>query len=635
MLFFSIGSLSAQSVIAHDEVNSHKLAKKATVSATLKVGTKKVTKAKTTTKKTTTSNTASTAKKTTTSSTAKKNTSSTAKKTTTSSTAKKTTNSTAKKTTTSSSKKTTTSNTAKKTTNTANTAKKASGTTTVNKKTLAKTSASFISYVDKNGKLPNVKISNKNYSHAEYLYLISKAVENNSNSKIEIKDNLVKAYNYSNYKSASGNLNKSECVKIAGTTRKFIEKNQRAPNYVSSSKGKIPYKQLILTFSKCLDTYNKSSKLPNSVKLDDADLDKIKAKINQKNAKSNNGVKKTDSSSDSGNMKTEKSKLNTTKIQETINTVGSKIESQINNMSLVERSMSYVHNVLNNILYRLDPSKYTLNVTKGDEANVRVNTSRFNLDVNGKSTVNVEVSAKDRENQGKVSGTVGNTVVAQQNTATTTPTATNQTNPKQTNNKKATNKKTTNKKTSTKKTTAKKTTTKATTTKATTTKKTANTVNVKSISEALKKYLASTKNCQVTNKEIQSMAKKLTSSLKSDSDKAKKLFEYVRDKIGYEKYANTKRGAVKTLQNKIGNCVDKSHLLIALSRAAGIPAKYVNANNCKFTSGYVSGHVWAKLYLNKKWVVADTTSSRNTLGTIKNWNTKSYTLIGEYAGINF
>ena len=147
--------------------------------------------------------------------------------------------------------------------------------------------------------------------------------------------------------------------------------------------------------------------------------------------------------------------------------------------------------------------------------------------------------------------------------------------------------------------------------------------------------MTSCKNCQVKNKAIQGLAKTLTSNLKSDYEKGKKLFNWVRDNIQYKKYRNTRRGAVKTLQTKKGNCVDQSHLLIALSRASGIPARYVKGGNCKFTTGYVSGHVWTQMYINNKWVVADTTSPRNTLGKINNWNTKNYKLYGEFSSINF
>lgn len=473
------------------------------------------------------------------------------------------------------------------------TSKTKANTTTVNKKTLAKTSTSFMNYVEKNGKFPKVKISNRNYSNTEYLYLMTKAVENNSNSKIVIKKNLVKKYSNTNSKSVKGTLNKTEYVKIASKTRKFIDKNKRAPNWVSSSKGNIPYNQLILSYSKCLDFFNKNNRLPNSIKLDDLDLDKINSKI-KKNAKStvNSSAKpsnKTTNKTTSNTVKSNKTKA-TNKTKNTSNEPSNKEDRSVKEESLAEMALSNIHNILNNILDRLDPSKYLLDLTKSDEANINLNTSKINVDINGKSTVNVKVSAKNA-------------------TKTT--------------------------KASTKKTTA--STNKASKTKASVSKTAAKSVSSSktTISETLRKYLSSTKNCQVKNKDIQNLAKTLTSKLKTDYEKGKKLFNWVRDNIKYKKYRNTLRGAVKTLKAKKGNCVDQSHLLVALSRASGIPARYVKGGGCKFTSGYVSGHIWTQLYINKKWVVADTTSKRNTLGKIRNWNTKSYKLYGQFCSISF
>ena len=480
-------------------------------------------------------------------------------------------------------------------TNKTSTSKTKANATTVNKKTLAKTSTSFMNYVEKNGKFPKVKISNKNYSNTEYLYLMTKAVENNSNSKIEIKRNLVKKYKNINSKSAKGTLNKTEYVKIAGKTRKFIDKNKRAPNWVSSSKGNIPYNQLIFSYSKCLDFYNKNNRLPNSIKLDDLDLDKIKSKINENKNKTtvNSSAKAKQTSNKTVNKASNKTtstivKTNARKTQNsTTNTASNKEDNSLKNSSLVEKTLNSIHNILNNILDRLDPSKYQVDVTKSDESNLKLNNSKINVDITGKSTVNVKVSAK--------------------------------------NTTKATTKKTT---ASTAKANATKTSISKTKTKTLSSTKA-------SISETLKKYLASSKNCQVKNKAIQDLAKTLTSKLKSDYEKGKKLFTWVRDNIQYKKYRNTRRGAVKTLQTKKGNCVDQSHLLIALSRASGIPARYVKGGNCKFNNGYVSGHIWAQMYINKKWVVADTTSHRNTLGNIQNWNTKNYKLYGQFSSINF
>lgn len=490
-----------------------------------------------------------------------------------------------------------TNSTKKTSTNKTSTTKAKSNTTTVNKKTLAKTSTNFINYVEKNGKFPKVKISNKNYSNTEYLYLMTKAVENNSNPKIVIKKNLVKKYSNTNSKSVKGTLNKTEYVKIASKTRKFIDKNRRAPNWVSSSKGNIPYNQLILSYSKCLDFFNKNNRLPNSIKLDDLDLDKINAKIKKSNVKSSN---KTANKTTSKTVKSNATKTTnktatspvkaTNKTKSTSNSSSNNEDNSVKDGSLVEMTLNNIHNILNNILDKLDPSKYKVDVTKSDEANLKLNTSKINVDINGKSTVNVKVSTKNATKASK-----------------------------------ATTKKTT---TSTKKTNKTKASVSKTATKSVSSSKS-------SISEALKKYLASTKNCQVKNKEIQDLAKTLTSNLKSDYEKGKKLFNWVRDNIHYKKYRNTLRGAVKTLKAKKGNCVDQSHLLIALSRASGIPARYVKGGACKFTSGYVSGHIWTQMYINKKWVVADTTSPRNTLGKIRNWNTKNYKLYGQFCSISF
>ncbi|MBE6509136.1 MAG: hypothetical protein E7Z77_06945 [Methanobrevibacter sp.] len=147
-------------------------------------------------------------------------------------------------------------------------------------------------------------------------------------------------------------------------------------------------------------------------------------------------------------------------------------------------------------------------------------------------------------------------------------------------------------------------------------------------------YLAATTNCQVTNAKIKELAAKLTKGLTSDYDKAKAIYNYVRDYISYSFYYDTKHGAVGTLNAKSGNCVDQAHLSIALYRAAKLPARYVHGT-CRFSSGSTYGHVWAQVLVNNKWVVSDTTSSRNSFGNIVNWNTNSYSLHGYYSSLSF
>ncbi len=147
-------------------------------------------------------------------------------------------------------------------------------------------------------------------------------------------------------------------------------------------------------------------------------------------------------------------------------------------------------------------------------------------------------------------------------------------------------------------------------------------------------YLQPTKNCQSTDSTITALASSLTSGLTSTLDKATAIFNWVRNNTSYSFYYNTKYGAVNTLKNKVGNCVDLSHLLVALSRAAGIAAKYVHAD-ATFTSGNVYGHVWAEFLIDGVWVKADATSNSNSLGNITNWNTATAKMKGTYAELPF
>ena len=150
----------------------------------------------------------------------------------------------------------------------------------------------------------------------------------------------------------------------------------------------------------------------------------------------------------------------------------------------------------------------------------------------------------------------------------------------------------------------------------------------------LVKYLAASHNCEVNNAKIKNLVTKLTKNCKSDKEKALKIFNYVRDTISYSFYYNTRYGALGTLNAKTGNCVDHAHILVAMYRAAGMPARYVHGT-CHFSSGNTYGHVWAQVLIGNTWTVADATSSRNSLGHVANWNSHSYGLHGHYISLPF
>ena len=144
--------------------------------------------------------------------------------------------------------------------------------------------------------------------------------------------------------------------------------------------------------------------------------------------------------------------------------------------------------------------------------------------------------------------------------------------------------------------------------------------NTKQISSSYYEYLASTKNCQVNNSVIVNAVLKAVNSGMSTYQQAVAIFNYVNKVTDYSYYLNTRSGAVKTLTQGYGNCVDMSHVLIAMYRTAGLPARYVHGANCVFRSGLVVGHVWAEVYVGGTWYKCDATSNYNSFNVIVNWN---------------
>ena len=123
-----------------------------------------------------------------------------------------------------------------------------------------------------------------------------------------------------------------------------------------------------------------------------------------------------------------------------------------------------------------------------------------------------------------------------------------------------------------------------------------------SLKETKEDYLKPTKHCQVNDPLIQGAASKLRKS--TEIETAKNIYVHVQKYIEYERYANTKRGAVKTLIDKRGNCADQAHLLVALFRAAGIPARYVHGPD----------HYWTQCRVGDKIYDCDPTSSKHKFG---------------------
>lgn len=142
-------------------------------------------------------------------------------------------------------------------------------------------------------------------------------------------------------------------------------------------------------------------------------------------------------------------------------------------------------------------------------------------------------------------------------------------------------------------------------------------VSTNTIPSNLQIYLTPTKNCQSTDPKIIALAQKITTGLTNPLDKTKAIFKYVRDIYDYAFYYNTRYGAVGMLNQKAGNCTDESHLINALNRAVGIPARYHHVK-AQFKSG-VYGHTVPEAWINGKWYREDATNNANEFDRVS-WN---------------
>jgi len=133
----------------------------------------------------------------------------------------------------------------------------------------------------------------------------------------------------------------------------------------------------------------------------------------------------------------------------------------------------------------------------------------------------------------------------------------------------------------------------------------------------LQKYLEPTPTFDSDSQSIKEKAGELAQGL-DDVEKAKALFYFVRDGISYNLYTPKHMPepfkASNTLARGKGYCVQKAVLLVALARAARIPARLGCAKIRNhlvppsvleiLKSDVFPWHGYAELYLDRKWVKA-------------------------------
>ena len=142
---------------------------------------------------------------------------------------------------------------------------------TISQSLIWSASTSVKNYVNTNGKLPNyVTISGYKYSMAEFLYLLSKAIDtkvgNSSTSAITVK------YGVKNPTSPSGatinkTFTKTQYSDMAKRIVNYINSNKQAPNFLSSNYGvgNIQYQTVIYGLSCVGNHINTSKAIPSTL----------------------------------------------------------------------------------------------------------------------------------------------------------------------------------------------------------------------------------------------------------------------------------------------------------------------------------------------------------------------------------
>ena len=162
-------------------------------------------------------------------------------------------------------------------------------------------------------------------------------------------------------------------------------------------------------------------------------------------------------------------------------------------------------------------------------------------------------------------------------------------------------------------------------------------INEKNTESDINKYITSSNSACHINEAIKKKARELTQGKSTPLQKARAIFNFVRDRITYKGYDNSVQGAGKTLLVGRGNCCDQTNLLVALCRASKIPARFSHGLNTYFylAGKTYGGHVWGQILIGKIWYAADTTSNRNSFGTIVNWNINKFDRLRQYINLPF
>jgi len=130
------------------------------------------------------------------------------------------------------------------------------------------------------------------------------------------------------------------------------------------------------------------------------------------------------------------------------------------------------------------------------------------------------------------------------------------------------------------------------------------------LGESIASYLAPEVHLESDDAGIKTLAQNTAQGATNDCEKAFALYNYVAENITYVGDLGEGRGALTTLAEKQGDCTDYSDLYVALMRAEGIPARFVEGITYNSDPKNVQDlkHDWTEAYLpSTGWTPVDPT----------------------------
>ena len=132
--------------------------------------------------------------------------------------------------------------------------------------------------------------------------------------------------------------------------------------------------------------------------------------------------------------------------------------------------------------------------------------------------------------------------------------------------------------------------------------------------EMLASFLEPDTSVESDDEEIRALADELAQGQANPCQTLEALYDYVREHITYTRYETADRGAAWALQHRSGDCTEFADALLALSRAEGIPARFLEGVTYREGRSADLGqtkHDWLEAYLpGQGWVPLDPTWGR-------------------------